>query len=272
MVVLNASPIPPRDASGEQFSANVDGRALCATRWLCLYLPRSGTRGRLSREAGAASVVGPRTGRTYSKRKRLGDLSARKQGSAVVEQVLVVACVAGVLFVITTGVVVVVVARGVRRRYRSLRDRLSGFFPSSHRDGTGPTRVRSVALSTVGAPGWWAVQNHRHRMWRAVCSAEHSVAVARRSDVAVGDLPALATQLRAAASRADAVLCVSARSGSLREEDRANCERIEAAAAGIDSAALSSLRSVSRKEADPVVSAVQIEVAALAAGVKSAYR
>ncbi|WP_231388870.1 hypothetical protein, partial [Marmoricola sp. URHB0036] len=130
----------------------------------------------------------------------------------------------------------------------------------------------SVALSTVGAPGWWAVQNRRHRMWRAVCSAEHSVAVARRSDVAVGDLPALATQLRTAASRADAVLCVSARSGSLREEDRADCERIEAAAAGIHSAALSSLRSVSREEADPVVSAVQIEVAALAAGVKSAYR
>ena len=191
----------------------------------------------------------------------------------MVEQVLVVACVAGVLFVITTGIVAVVVVRGVRRRYRSLRDRLSGFFQSSHLDGTGPTRVRgSVALSTVGAPGWWAVQNRRHRMWRAVCSAEHSVAVARRSDVAVGDLPALSTQLRAAASRADAVLCVSARSGSLREEDRADCERIEAAATGIHSAALSSLRSVSRKEADPVVSAVQIEVAALAAGVKSAYR
>ena len=191
----------------------------------------------------------------------------------MVEQVLVVACVAGVLFVITTGVVAVVVVRGVRRRYRSLRDRLSGFFQSSPLDGTGPTRVRgSVALATVGAPGWWAVQNRRHRMWRAVCSAEHSVAIARRSDVAVGDLPALSTQLRAAASRADAVLCVSARSGSLREEDRADCERIEAAATDIHSAALSSLRSVSHEEADPIVSAVQIEVSALAAGVKSAYR
>ena len=130
-------------------------------------------------------------------------------------------------------------------------------------------RWRSPLLAR---PGWWAVQNRRHRMWRAVCSAEHSVAVARRCDVAVGDLPALATQVRAAAGRADAVLCVSARAGSLREEDRANCERIEAAAADIHSVALSSLRSVSREEADPVVSAVQIEVAALAAGVKSAYR
>ena len=191
----------------------------------------------------------------------------------MVEQVLVVAGVVGVLFVITTGVVAVVVVRGVRRRYRSLRDRLSGYFHASHLHGSGPTRVRgSVALSTVGSPGWWAVQNRRHRMWRAVCSAEHSVGVARRSDVAVGDLPALATQLRAAASRADAVLCVSAGSGSLREEDRADCDRIEAAAAEIHAAALSSLRSVSREEADPVVSAVQIEVAALAAGVKSAYR
>ena len=191
----------------------------------------------------------------------------------MVEQVLVVAGVAVVLFVITTGVVAVVVVRGVRRRYRSLRDRLGAFFHASQLDGSGPTRVRgSVALSTVGAPGWWAAQNRRHRMWRAVCSAEHSVDVARRSDVAVGDLPALAAQLREAASRADAVLCVSARSGSLREEDRADCERIEAAAGDIHAAALSSLRSVSRGETDPVVSAVQIEVAALAAGLKSAYR
>jgi hypothetical protein len=190
----------------------------------------------------------------------------------VVEQVLIVACVAGALFVITTGAVAVVVVRGVRRRYRSLRDRLSGF-PASQLHGAGPTPAKSsVVLSTVGAPGWWAVQNRRRRMWRAVCSAEHSVGVARRSDVAVGDLPALAAQLRTAASRVDAVLCASARLGSVHQEDRAECDRIEAAAANIHSAALSSLRSASRDETDPVVSAVQIELAALAAGVKSAYR
>jgi len=190
----------------------------------------------------------------------------------VVEQVLIAACVAGMLVVITTGVVAVVVVRGVRRRYRSVRERLGGF-RASQLHGPGSTRAQnSVAISTVGAPGWWAVQNRRHRMWRAVSSAEHSVGVARRSDVAVGDLPVLATQLRAAAGGVDAVLRVSARLGSLRAEDRADCDRIEAAAADIHSAALSSLRSASRADTDPVVSAVQIEVAALAAGVKAAHR
>jgi hypothetical protein len=58
----------------------------------------------------------------------------------------------------------------------------------------------------------------------------------------------------------------------VHQEDRTECDRIEAAAANIHSAALSSLRSASRDETDPVVSAVQIELAALAAGVKSAYR
>ncbi len=188
----------------------------------------------------------------------------------MVEQVLIAACVAGMLVVITMGVVAVVVVRVVRRRYRSVRERLRGL-RASQRHGPGSTRVQtSVVVATVGTPGWWAVQNRRHRMWRAVCSAEHSVDVARRSDVAVGDLPVLVTQLRAAAGGVDAVLRVSARSGSLREEDRADCHRIEAAAADIHSAALASLRSASRADTDPVVSAVQIEVAALAAGAKAA--
>lgn len=189
------------------------------------------------------------------------------------EQVLIAVCVAGMLFAITTAVVAVVVIRGVRRRYRSLRERLRGS-PASQLNGFGSTRVpNSVAISTtVGSPGWWAVQNRRHRMWRAVCAAEHSVGVARRADVAVGDLPVLATQLRAAAGGVDAVLRVSARAGSLREADRSDCDRIEAAAADIHSAALGSLRSASHADIDPVASAVQIEVAALAAGVKTAHR
>jgi len=190
----------------------------------------------------------------------------------VVEQVLIAMGVAGILVVITTGVVVVVVIRGVRRRYRSARERLRGF-RVWQLNRPGSTRVpNSVAISTVGSPGWWAVQTRRHRMWRAVSSAEHSVGVARRSDVAVGDLPVLATQLRAAAAGVDAVLRASAGLRSLREEDRADCDRIESAAADIHAAALSSLRSASRADTDPVVSAVKIEVAALAAGVQAAHR
>ncbi len=108
-------------------------------------------------------------------------------------------------------------------------------------------------------------------MWRAVTSAEHSLGLARRSEVAVGDLPALTAQLRQAADGVDAVLRASARSGSIREEDRADCDRITAAAADIHAATLDSLRSAAHSDTDPVVSAVHIEVAALAAGIRAAH-
>ena len=206
---------------------------------------------------------------TYS-----GDNSLRlvgtEAGMTVVEQVLIAASVVGMLAVITTGVLAVLVVRGVRRRYRSARVRLRDFRASSLSPGS--TRVPgSAALSAVGSPGWWTAQNRRHRMWRAVSSAEHSVGLARRSEVPVGDLPALTAQLTAAAGGVDAVLRASARSGSLRKEDRAACDRITAAATDIHAAALSSLRSASHADTDPVLSAVQIEVAALAAGVRAAH-
>jgi hypothetical protein len=101
-------------------------------------------------------------------------------------------------------------------------------------------------------------------------SADNAVRVADRSDVAVGELPVLASQLRSAAEGVDAVLSAGILSGPLRQEDRADCERIEAAAADIRDAALSLLRAAARADADPLVSAVRIEVAALEAGVRAA--
>jgi hypothetical protein len=187
------------------------------------------------------------------------------------EQVLITLGVVGVLFVVTIGVLATMAVRTVRRRYRSARERFRGSL-APYRRGPGSTAVpTSVALSTVASPDWWGVQNRRHRMWRAVSSAEHSVALARQSDVAVGDLPALTAQLRSAADGVDAVLRASARSGSLREEDRADCEGIAAAGAEIHAAALASLRSASHADTEPVVSAVRIEVAALAAGLRAAH-
>lgn len=187
------------------------------------------------------------------------------------EHLLIAVSVTAMLLFITTGVATVLLVRGARRRCRSVRKRLRGVRASLQGPGSMRTPA-SVALSTVSAPGWWAAQSRRHRMWRAVCSAEHSIDVARRSDAALGDLPRLATRLRTAAGGVDAALRVSARSGSLREEDRADCHRIEAAAADIQSAALFSLRSASRADAEHFFSAVRIEVAALAAGVETAHR
>jgi hypothetical protein len=190
----------------------------------------------------------------------------------VVEQVLVATGVLGALVALTSGAVLVFAVRAVRRRYRVARERLRAFRRPPAPDSVAPPRPGSVALATLGSPGWWAVQHRRHRMWRAVSAAEHAVEVARRSGAPVGDLPVLSRQLGSAARGVDSVLRASARLGALREDDRTDSRRIEAAAASIHDAALSSLRSVSRRETEPVVSAVQVEVAALAAGVRAALR
>lgn len=194
----------------------------------------------------------------------------RNKGLTVVEQALIATGVLSVLALMAIGTVAAVAVRGVRRRYRSVHERLR-VIRGSRRSRHGSIRTPiSVAVATIGSPRWWAVQNRRHQMWRAVSSAEHAVGVARRSDVALGELPVLTGQLRAAALGVDSVLRASARLGSLREEDRTDCDRIETAAADIHAAALSSLRSVSHTDTDPIVSAVHIEVAALAAGVRAA--
>jgi len=190
----------------------------------------------------------------------------------VVEQALVVIGVASIVGLIAAVVLTVVVVRGVRRRVRSVRQRLRVLGWSTAPRSRPQRPPTSVAAATVGSPGWWLVQNRRHRMWRAVSSAEHAVDIARRSEVAVGDLPHLADRLRAAALGVDSVLRASARRGSLRAEDRADCDRIEEAAADIHGAAVSSLSSVAHGDTEPLLSAVQIEVAALASGVRAAFR
>lgn len=187
-------------------------------------------------------------------------------------QVLIAVGVVGLLFLVTLVAVTALLVRGARRRYHSLRARLLAAQGAPPEEQNLARVVGSAAAASVGSPGWWTVQNHRHRLWRAVTSAEHAVDVARRSEVAVGDLPTLAARLRTAANAVDAVLRASARQGALRAEDRTDCDRIIAAATELREAAVSSLRSDSRTHTDTVVSAVQIEVAALAAGVRAAHR
>ena len=193
-----------------------------------------------------------------------------ENGVAVVEDLLIAIGVLGLLFIVASGVAVVVVVRGVRRRYRSARARLLAAQWWQHDDG----RLRmagSVASASIGSPGWWSAQNRRHRMWRAVTSAEHAVTVARQADAAVGDLPSLAGRLHTAARGVDAVLRASGRQGSIREQDRVDYDRIMAAASDLRAAALSSLRLGSHADTETVASAVHLEVAALAAGVRAAH-
>lgn len=187
------------------------------------------------------------------------------------EQTLIAAGVILTVVVLTTGVAATFAMRVIRRRYRSARERLR-VISASRMPGQGSAlrRPTAVAVATLGSPHWWAAQNRRHQMWRAVAAAEHAVGVARHADVPVGDLPALASRLRTAAGGVDSVLRANARLGLLRDEDHHECARIEAAAADIHNAATSSMRTAAHNDVDPVVAAVHIEVAALAAGVRVA--
>jgi hypothetical protein len=187
------------------------------------------------------------------------------------DEVLMAMGVMALVCMVATGVAATVVVRRVRRRYRSARARIVAFRASQPDVHHVVRASSSYAVATVGSPGWWAAQNQRHRMWKAVSSAEHAVNVARRADVAVGDLPALARRLNAAATGLDATLRASGREGSVRAEDRSDCDRIVAAAHELRTAAMSSLRSESHADTDTVVSAVQLEVAALAAGLRAAH-
>jgi hypothetical protein len=187
-----------------------------------------------------------------------------------VEQFLIATGVVALIFVVTCVVATFAVVRGVRRRYRRARARL-------HDIRSAPVSVLrvsgSAAASSFGSPGWWMVQNRRHRMWKAVTSAEHAVDVARKAEVAVGDLPSLAHRLRTAATGVDAVLRAGARhgGGTLGVHDREECDRVVAAAVDLRAAALSSLRSSARADTDGVLTAVQVEIAALAAGLRAAH-
>ena len=187
------------------------------------------------------------------------------------EQALLAVGTVSLLAVVMAGVLAAVVVRGVRRRYRAARARLRSLTVPQPGSGGGLRAPGALAAATIGSPGWWAAQNCRHRMWKAVSSAEHAVAVARAADVALGDLPALTTRLSSSARGVDSLLRAGGRVGSLSHQDRVECERIEAAASEIHAAAMASLRAASHADTAPVLSAVRIEVAALAAGVRAAH-
>src|SRR5689334_10402910 len=166
----------------------------------------------------------------------------------MVEDVLIASGVMVLLFLTTVCVAAVVVVRRLRRGYRSVRTRILGAGARQPELRSVVRTAGSAALASVGSPGWWAVQNRRHRMWKSVTSAEHAVGVARRADVPVGDLPVLARRLRAAATGVDAVLRASSHQGSLRNQDRVECDQVVAAASELRAAALSSLRSDTHTE------------------------
>jgi hypothetical protein len=122
---------------------------------------------------------------------------------------------------------------------------------------------------------WIAVGRARRRLWRAVSSAEHAVAMARRGGVPTGELDALCRQLRRAAASLDRSLAVerhtTAADGGL-ESVSAQATELVSAANRIQAAAAAALGSSARLAASGLADDVHREAEALAAGMASAVR
>jgi hypothetical protein len=110
---------------------------------------------------------------------------------------------------------------------------------------------------------WWAAQQQRHGMWRAVSTAERAVRAAHAAGAPTGDLVALVNQLRTTARSVDAAL----RAGA---GDKTQAAEVRTTARQIQQIAAEALLSVARPESAGIAAAVEIEVAALRHGLAAA--
>jgi len=184
--------------------------------------------------------------------------------AAVAHSVIVAIDAVTLILLATTVLGIALVVRSARRRYRAMRARF-GLRLLTARSAALPTIAASFS-ATVGRPAWWATQHERHRLWRAVAGADQAVAAAGRAHAPVGELPMLLRQLRRAAADADAALCASGTSDRAATDARSHVRRVQQAAAEIRAAAAQSAGVVADAESHDLLSAVRLEVAALAAG------
>jgi hypothetical protein len=194
----------------------------------------------------------------------------------LVEAAALAGLVLVVAFIFLTAAATIIVRR-VRRRWhlerRPGRSRLSGYGLAHMVSVSGRHAVASMGLNavdTVASPRWWATQQARRRMWRAMAAARHAVTVARRASAPIGDLPALLRQLEVAARSADALARAGAHGPGRAQPVIAEVGRIEDAATRLQDAAVQSLQALATADVDPLLPAVRREVAALAAGARAA--
>jgi hypothetical protein len=190
-------------------------------------------------------------------------------GQVVVETAAVVVLVTAVAGAVSAWMVV----RAARRRlsrWRRARAALQpwGLQPWSLRSW--PLRSAGSAMTAVAAlppaqPQWWLVQRDRHRLWRAVTSAERAVTSAKRADAPVGDLPTVARQLRTTANGVDALL----RADGARGNARAHLREVLDAAEDIRAAATDALLAFAAPETSGLTDAVRLEVTALRHGLSA---
>jgi hypothetical protein len=166
---------------------------------------------------------------------------------------------------------VAVVVHVARRRYRKARARvITAFLPGSGRSGALATTVRALPAMQVG---WWSVQRDRRQLWHSVDAAEHAVATATQANAPIGELPRLVRQLRLAAESVDSALQAGSRAHTkIPESVEIQRAHVRSSADEICRSALDSLAITAHAPTHDLARSVQVEVHALASGLRSAYR
>ncbi len=187
-------------------------------------------------------------------------------------ELLAAGLLAGVVFVALVAAGGLWLRRRARRRLQALGPVLAG-------------RARGAAAVAGGAGSRWLwslpVPDRRWReggrarreLWRAVSTAEHAVAAARRGGAPTGDLDGMCRRLREAAGSADRRLAIGQRAavaGAALDPAVSEVSGLLSAAGQIQAAASAALASVARPAARQLADDVRIEVTALAAGLASA--
>ncbi len=187
-------------------------------------------------------------------------------------ELLAAGLLAGVVFVALVAAGGLWLRRRARRRLQALGPVLAG-------------RARGAAAVAGGAGSRWLwslpVPDRRWReggrarreLWRAVSTAEHAVAAARRGGAPTGDLDGMCRRLREAAGSADRRLAIGQRAavaGAALDPAVSEVSGLLSAAGQIQAAASAALASVSRPAARQLADDVRIEVTALTAGLASA--
>jgi hypothetical protein len=153
---------------------------------------------------------------------------------------------------------------------RTIRRWRRGFAAMLTRQGlshTGSKVVVGMAALSVTDRAWWVVQRDRHRMWRAVTSAERAVATAVAENAPIGDLAALTRHLLSTAGSVDAALRACEHSSVGLRPLREQVSAVVGAANQIHAAALEALTAIAVPVTSRLTDAVRVEVAAVRHGI-----
>lgn len=177
---------------------------------------------------------------------------------------------AGAVFFLAAVGLVVMVKRGIQRRWMLARSRLWALVGPRLAPSGRDVRPWSSG-QPVWDPRWWATHWTRYRLWNAVTSAEQAVSDAEKAGAPVGDLPVLCRRVRAAARDLDRLLRVTPGWGEGQagtRSTRAQVAQLVSAAESIKQTAAAGISEFGAPGVGDLADDVRREVQALRAGLR----